>query len=512
MTRWRHSLSSHLELKLVLKLEGPVSPDPIRTQEETAVDFDLSFRFGFLALSAEADAPAYLRTNWNSFKIDDVVVFVHPDTDVIEHTSDGGSALVIGDIYAAHGKRNIDDLLSAIVSENDLDALDQLSGRFALLISTRRDLKVFHDPFGSRTIYYASNSEFCLSSHSSLCAEASKQEISARMKEFTKLPDYKARGTVYLPGDFTMYEGVRCLTPNCLYLRGVGPQRYWPRGDITPTTLDQFMPICDEYFANTASFLTSKYNMLLGLTGGVDTRAVIAGLRATGSTVDLVTWTGGRLPENERAAVKEMVNHLGGKHTYMEPARKEWDGREAEISRAIDAGTGHCRGGSALTVNMYGISNPNDVFVRGYGGEIIRGFYNRHRAGSPNGYQPIRADGCVEDFVGSYKTRKVTDPQALFMTVVLEAMSGFAERTGYTGNMCGYDVLDLFYWEQRMGVWGANMLNEMDPAVYSFVGINSRPLYQAAFGLPAGYRLGTKLMLDITARYDPYFAEIGVVS
>ena len=63
-----------------------------------------------------------------------------------------------------------------------------------------------------------------------------------------------------------------------------------------------------------------------------------------------------------------------------------------------------------------------------------------------------------------------------------------------------------------MGAWGANMLNEMDPAMYSITGLNSRPLYEAAFGLPEKERLGAKLMLDITALYDKTFSEIGVVS
>ena len=74
------------------------------------------------------------------------------------------------------------------------------------------------------------------------------------------------------------------------------------------------------------------------------------------------------------------------------------------------------------------------------------------------------------------------------------------------------DLRDLFYWEQRMGSWAANMHNEMDPAVYSITGLNSRPLYEAAFGLEPKERLGAQIMLEITKMYDERFANIGVVS
>lgn len=419
---------------------------------------------------------------------------------------------MIGDIYVAHGNRTVEKLLAAVVTNWDFSALDQLAGRFALFVSRPDGMEIFHDPFGSRTIYYATNLDFCLSSHAALCAQASGQLISPRMKKFTALPDYKKRGTVFLPGDLTMYENILCLTPNCCFKRGQGVKRYWPRDDLAPASLEQFMSVCDEYFANTASFLNSKYNMVLGLTGGVDTRTIIAGLMETGSKVDLVTWTGRLLPENEKPAVEEMIRHLGSKHTYMNPANKDWDDQAIAISKAINAATGYCRGGSRLTVNMYEVCGADDVFVRGYGGEIIRGFFNRYRAASREGYKPISTEDCVEVFTACYKTKKIMEPDPLFLSVIQEATEGFVERTNYIGAMHGFDVLDLFYWEQRMGNWGANMLNEMDPAVYSFVGLNSRPLFQTAFGLPRDYRLGTKLMLDITARYDNQFAKIGVIS
>jgi len=52
------------------------------------------------------------------------------------------------------------------------------------------------------------------------------------------------------------------------------------------------------------------------------------------------------------------------------------------------------------------------------------------------------------------------------------------------------------------------MLNEMDGAVYSTVGLNSRPLYEAAFGLPDEVRLTKALLTSVVALYDERLAAI----
>ncbi|HWM30653.1 MAG TPA: hypothetical protein VNO69_02985 [Methyloceanibacter sp.] len=64
----------------------------------------------------------------------------------------------------------------------------------------------------------------------------------------------------------------------------------------------------------------------------------------------------------------------------------------------------------------------------------------------------------------------------------------------------GYDINDIFYWEQRIGMWGAAMHNEMDAAVLSLTGYNSRRLYALALGLPREQRLSKDLLRNLTHR------------
>lgn len=171
---------------------------------------------------------------------------------------------------------------------------------------------------------------------------------------------------------------------------------------------------------------------------------------------------------------------------------------------ATEIATGFSRGKSALTANMSRVADERDVFVRGYGGEILRGFYNRH-----NRELPDRSPDALTDI---YLTRRVGKPTPEFRGFAVRAFAEFIERTDFQADFFNHDPLDIFYWEQRMGTWGSMMLNEMDPVVYSMAGINSRRLFEAAFGLKSEERLGKNLLLRLTGRYDAEFAGMGAVS
>ncbi|WP_072888257.1 hypothetical protein [Ornithinibacillus halophilus] len=236
----------------------------------------------------------------------------------------------------------------------------------------------------------------------------------------------------------------------------------------------------------------------------MDTRALIAGIRGNGVNPRLITWTGNRLPKKEVNVVLKMKEHLGCEHVYMDPSLLLEHDRFNELRKAGNKATGFSRGPSRLTANMGEVVLPNEVFVRGFGGEVIRGFYNRHKS--------AMTGNLVKDFANLYKTSRIKEPSEAFTKFVEESTRGFLERANYDKNLFNIDIRDLLYWEQRMGMWGANMLNEMDPAIYSIVGFNSRPLYEASFGLKSNKRLGSEIMLKITAQYDKAFSEIGVVS
>lgn len=460
-------------------------------------------RFGFLVASDKA-AGAGL-PGWRRHRFSDLHVWTHPECPLRRLAGHGWAAMVFGDIYVAHGESSVEALIQRVASHGNFDALDDLGGRFALLVSGPPGIRIFHDAFGSRSVYYRRGEAFAAASHVTLLSQAFGDEMDPATSEFCRSPEYGQRGTHYLPGDRTMYAPVHPLIPNNYY--DIGAQRairYWPRAPLEVGEVRDFNRACDEYFSRTSEFLEGRYQLLLGLTGGLDARSLIAGLRWAGMRARLFTWQGGRVVGAELPLIDAIARHLGWPHLFVDVGRKSAEAVDPRMQQLTVLATGGARAPSALTANMSRLAGKADVFLRGYGGEIMRGFYNRHNRTFEH--------ASAEEMASLYLTRRVARPSKGFLAFTIDAFEGFAERANFGGDFLGRDPLDIFYWEHRMGTWGSLMLNEMDPVLYSMTGLNSRRLYEAAFAMPREQRLGNGLLLDLIARYDQYLADVGVVS
>ena len=62
-----------------------------------------------------------------------------------------------------------------------------------------------------------------------------------------------------------------------------------------------------------------------------------------------------------------------------------------------------------------------------------------------------------------------------------------------------------------MSMWAASLLNEADPALKNIAGLNSRKMYEAAYGLPDEERFQRELLLKITSNFDPYLSNLPII-
>src|SRR5699024_9669497 len=172
------------------------------------------------------------------------------------------------------------------------------------------------------------------------------------------------------PGDITPYNGIYHLIPNNeLRLPEGRTVRYWPRKPLEFKTFDAFLSVWSEYFINYSKFLKGRYKTILGLTPGVDTRALVATLRSNDVEMDFVTWS--PMQEEERAKVPELIEYLAPiRHTWLTHL-SDADKAAAKdiIGRAADA-TGNLKRGSTLGYRLGSVTDRKGVFIKGLGGEI----------------------------------------------------------------------------------------------------------------------------------------------
>lgn len=452
----------------------------------------LAYRYGFLCHHNEEAVGK--PPEWQATRIDvqDFVIWADLQARTETTSRSEGDIVVVGDAYT-HSGVHLGTRLKDLDWSDPWPGIDDLGGRFAILFISGSSIRVANDAFGARTLFYSPGRR-AIASHACLLADALGAERSESVKAFLASPEFKSRTVGYLPGDLTIYENVFALIPNN-YWDGAKAHRYWPRVARRPTQKEEFLTAACSYFDAFTSFMKSRYTPVFGITGGVDSRAGFAPFRGE---FRAMTWTH-PIKDEEKPIITQIVDKLSLNHVYIEPKENKPD---SPIAAAAVIAGGRVRRGRTYVEGMeMQYRDINGAFVRGYGGEILRGFpvYQRRKNVFTN---------TAMTYTYSTSMRNCEKGKD-YLAFCHAAFDGYMQRANYAGlENFGYKAWDLFYWEHRMGTWGASVLSETDPGIYSLVAFNSRPLYEVALGLPDEERLTKGLLNDVVRMYDPDLADI----
>lgn len=462
---------------------------------------DLAYRLGFLCIERTLSVPAPdAVSGWHRFVLGHADLYVHPGSCVQSVETDRGEQLIaVGDLFVAHGTRSVEELLLDVAS-GDREPLADLSGRFALFTTRQSEtICVMHDPLGSQTVYYSATGGLA-GSHSALLAETLGMPRSRAVRRYMGLPEYKARTTRFLPGDLTMFDDVLMLAPNNeLALSSAQTKRYWPSSPISRTTHSEAEKVWEEYFSNYAEFLAPRYSPVLGLTGGTDSRSVIATLRSKGLTLRCETWDS--MQPAERARIDPMVSHLGVEHRWLDLKHRSEVSRFGEIRSAAQKAAGFTRGTPILPALVDEAAGERDIFLYGHGTGVMRGSYSRL-------FKAWLPEDPLKRLYALYAGPGRKNASREYEKFTLDALSDFLRRANYDAELFGADIGDLFYWEQRMSNWGALQISTFAVAIQSHAAFNSRRLFAAFWGIEGEARSEKLLNMEIMRHYDSTLAQL----
>lgn len=375
--------------------------------------------------------------------------------------------------------------------------LDTLAGRFAVILVEEERARVFHDPMGARTILYSTRRPLAVASHAMLLGDCLGAAPDEDIRRHRAEPGFGDRSTRSLPGDRTIFEGIRALMPNNLLdSRTMDMHRYWPRAARAESSLATFEQRLDISLGSLARYVSGRYQPVFGATGGADSRLAMTGFRAFGVPFETVTWGLPALKPREQEIIGALVARTDAPHTNLVTVVDK-----TPLDGIAYRNSGGYRRPYSSTRDMLAVfgARRDAVFLKGHGAEIIRGFYNiRSR-----GLSTLEPAGIAGLYFAAGRGRAPAETVAMF--------KGYHRRVGYEGlDSLGFDPNDIHYWEHRMGTWSAGVANELDVAIRSIPTFNSRPLFAAALGLPPRERLTKRLFLRQTARLDPALGDLPI--
>ena len=403
---------------------------------------------------------------------------VHPDLNYATVKSEKATVILLG--YLIDPRRpslSTSEILKGIISRcnslNDLfENLSGTCGRFAVIARIKNSFAFFSDTSGLRQVFYCSDSAgrlWCASQPSVLAELFSFRTNSVVERELFGLPLFVSSEYWY-PGSLTAYREVSHLNPNhYLDINAKKQVRYWPVRELEEVSLNDGIERASELLAGIMKGASKSFHSALAISSGLDSRLLLAASREVSASIEYLTHTHKALNVSGADIVLPsiMLPRLGLRHNVvfhsekMDPDFERIFRRNVTTARII-------KGKNAYAYHRFFEEHGKHfVVINGNGGEITRNFYYLPKPISTSGFS-------LASLVGMSSS-------PLAVAQFGEWLSGAQGVEQY-----GVSVLDLFYWEQRVGNWAAMSLSEYDIAFESFAPFNC----QGAFGGYAGSEAG----------------------
>ncbi|MDH5835435.1 hypothetical protein [Luteimonas kalidii] len=458
----------------------------------------LLYARGFL-LTADRVEPPVAVAGWQVVQMPGYSLRVDARVPVQHAEHAGRSAWLVGDAFEPEAGI-YQDAARYLLQGDLLERLDGMAGRFALFVlEPGRRLEVYHDAMGSRSIFYSdsdSDSGAVVASHAGLVADILGTGLREWIIPFITSRGYFRRDVKYLPGLDSPFEGVRQLTPNTrLVLPTKAVERYWPREPRIESDYESAVAALVQHVSGLGAYLRQHdEHAIVGVSAGRDSRCALAGVvPLSPSLFTFVRSPGG---ESEDSADSRIARRLAeacglGLEIVKISTPPHLDIAKTGFAKAFRRNTGYVRGNTSGWVEHFWQQEQRPaVFVRGFGGEVMRGFYRAISSASP------------QHLANTYDVNSGTD-------YTIHAFRTFCQVASWDPELLmGRRLDDMLYWEHRMGVWGSSAFSESDMAFRGLPAFNSRNLFQKFMALPPDQRNSTKIFDAATTRLCPSFDGI----
>ena len=419
--------------------------------------------------------------SWKRIKVHNTIYLtVHPDLNTYKADYENKSITLLGYILDYRNpEANDSEIINILIRElSNCDSLDNFfectytfGGRWVLIVNDGNEIRLFNDATGLRQVFYTNISlskDVWCGSQPGIIAEALNIDIDKESLEFIELLK-KNDKQYWWPGDGSPYREIKHLLPNhYLNLETGLYHRYWPDRYLKSLPLKESVKKCSKILQGFMESAHNRFGLALTLTAGWESRVLLAASKNIKHKIFYFTLIYWDLIKNrvDATIASRLLSKLKLKHNVikcphkMEDEFKNYYNRNVIMAREV-YGT--------VAQGIYNYYPQDKVCVKGNAGEVARQFY---RLKESNG-KDITAEQIAK------LTQMGTNPFAI------KAFDTWLKETTETYNI---NILDLFYWEQRMGNWQAMSQLEWDIVQEVFTPFNCRILLTNLLSVDEKYR------------------------
>ena len=359
------------------------------------------------------------------------------------------------------------------LSKNDfLNYVDELCGRFIIFYGDSKNSFVIQDACGMRSCFYSKN---FISSHYGLINDIEKNDFIEYWETYNNFT--REERPWCFPGNYTPYKNIYTLIPNHeLNFETSKVSRVWPRAPKKNISAVEAQQYFEKTLKRQIELISKKYKLLMGLTGGNDSRVTLSTLKNVPRENFVIFSYKNNSKTDSNAFDNEMAKYLTKEFNLPFKQLMLNNPLPADLLKICKKNHYHEHIPWAIPkyiTELPYVSSGGGIHLRSNILETIR---ERHF------YHEKIDNGQVLNKIAYSYTHKDKDP------FVQKAFDEFYNEQEYNNPDLGYDFSDIFFMEYRMGVWhsGGILLNT-DIAFDTYCLFNQKKLLEIGLSMPKLY-------------------------
>ncbi|MEM5498167.1 hypothetical protein WNY77_12225 [Paraglaciecola mesophila] len=441
------------------------------------------------------------------------LLYTHPNLNVAQVCNEHYQYIAMGDLLDPdQAKACNEEIIQRLADECDSFAalelaLSTLSGRWALIATINGRSRVYHDAAGQKSVFYHTSvsGERFMCTHPSLLHSleivVKDTELQNEFESFTNSGSWPIYA---LP-----YCDVHQLLPNhYLDLEELAAARYWPKGQLQPLTVEAAAKKMAHLVKGATEAAAARNNCILNLTGGYDSRLILASAVDIWEQCEFFTVKRTDSPKHDQSIPIKLKNKYKLKHHFVQSSVKSaaTAKQNDELNKQLQINVGGMRYDPSLQATLAVKNTIGDkTHLPGLISEVTRCYYYE------DGVHP---DRITPEFLAQ-RSGFGSNPIAI---------KGCKRWLDNLPDDLSVNILDLFYWEHRLGIWAACGMAFSEAVMDQLSPMNCRAYLEAGLSTDVSYRkspyaLITKTievlnpgLLKFKFNYDlaDYLQELGV--
>jgi len=422
---------------------------------------------------------------------------IHPDLEFEQYKSGNRIITLLGFIIdPRHPRKSNNDIIHDIGNfvssfEEMISYSYHLSGRWILIYNDSNETKLLNDVIGVREVYYTlQNGNLWCGTDPSIM----NQVLQLNKTKNVELLNYyesnlfrKTENPWF--GDKTIYDNVYHLMPNhFLNLKNGLAQRFWIDKEMD-YQLENSVEKIGEILKNSIEAANYRYDIMLAITAGLDSRTLLSASKdISEDIIYFVSQMNLGSKHKDIVIPKKLAERFQLKFQVFDNMSSVRSEIKNVLSSNITLNRNHPRNEA---LQYYYDYHPDKLTINGVISEIGYFYYGENH---PN-------------IIGINYISSLINNDYPF---VLNEISNWLDEVNNSEYNYSLNVVDLFYWEQRLGNWGSLTRNEQDIANEGFMPFNNRELLMTILHTDKKYRRGGKLNKEIIKYLWPELLEVKI--